>query len=233
MDLLPISFYAFGCFLTMVVLAIVNSKIRVDTARPTDAGPVGLPLYFAHAHRDFVDLGLVRSNQEWAARVVEHFGEGEELAQAGEDLRLLGRPGLSLLAAATVGFSLGYGWKPADIMARLEPELARLGIPGSLEGIEELAGGRFAGKLTVGPWSRRLEFRVPGDVYREVNTVLEPEGYRIMQFATGGLSHAFALMHLPLARKMFQSAMFDLVDPPGGDELIPGGTTDRWYTWLY
>jgi len=142
---------------------------------------------------------------------------------------------MSLLAAATVGFTHGYGWAPEEIAPKLRQELSRLevGIPMDLTGIEELEGGRYRGHLTVGPWSRDLEFAVPGDVYREVNTVLEPEGWRIMQFSTANLVHAFAVMHLPLARKMYQANLFDVVDPPGGEDLVRGGATEQWYTWLY
>ncbi len=235
MDLLPISFYALGTLLVMVVMAIVNSKLEVDMAKPDDAGPLGLPLFFAHAWRDFLDLGLVTSNQRWVENLHRHFGEGEDLVRAGDELRALGRPGMSLLAAATTGFTLGYGWKAEEIAPHLREAIREKGLDLAceLEQIEALPGGVWRGRLTVGPWSRTLEFRVPGDVYREANTVLEPEGFRIMQFATGSLTHAFALMHLPLARQMYQMAVFDLVDPPGGEDLVPGGTTERWYSWLY
>jgi len=43
------------------------------------------------------------------------------------------------------------------------------------------------------------------------------EGWRIAQFATANLVHAFAVMHLPLCRKLHQSALFDMIDPPGGE----------------
>lgn len=231
----PVFYYALVSLATMVVLAVVNSRIKVDDAAPLDAGPVGMPLYFAHAHRDFLDLGLVRSNADWEARVHAHFGEGHDLVHAGDELRQLGRPGLSLLAAATVGWTHGYGWEPGEIEPMVREQFAALGIAMgfALEDVEEVEGGGYRGRLTVGPWTRELDFQVPGDVYRETNTVIEPEGYRIMQFATADLCHAFALMHLPLARKMFQANLFDLIDPPGGEELVPGGDTQKWYTWLY
>lgn len=260
-EFFPIWFYALGTLAVMVVLAVVNSALEVEAAQPRDVGPSGLPLFFAQAHRIFLDLDLIESNQAWANRVRRVFGapeggedpestEGAEdpsdegevaydpdaLMHAGDQLRLLGRPGMSLLAAATLGFTLDSDWTPDDLLPPLRAGLARyrrddLGL--ELEEVERLEDGSFRGRLTVGPWTRHLDFRLPGDVYREANTVLEAEGFRVMQFDTAGLRHAFALMQLPLARKMFQSATFALVDPPGGEPLVEGGRPEQWYTWLY
>lgn len=234
MDLVP--FYALLAFAVMVLLAIVNSRIKVDLARPSDlpVAGTGLPLYFAQAHREFLDLGLIHSHEDWVERVQAAFGHGDELYRTGEELRLLSRPGRSLLAAASCCFTFGMDWSPEDLAPALRQEMTRRGFSMDFEfsEIEELDHG-YRGRLRVGPWERWLDFHLPGEVYREANAILEAEGWRIMQFATGNISHAFALMHLPLARKMFQSELFDLIDPPGGEDLQPGGSPEKWYTWLY
>lgn len=232
-----VGFYAAAAFGVMVLLAIVNSRIEVRMNRPVDrmVGGDALPIYFAQIHRDFYDLGLVESNQGWLDRLHQAFGEGDELDRNGEDLRLLGRPGFSLVAAATVGFSFGPDWTPEEIAEPVDRRLREYGLdfPFALKDLEELDNGSYRARLVVGAWSRELEFRLPGDVYREANALLEAEGFRVMQFATGGVSHAFALMELPMARKLFHSAAFDMVDPPGGDEVRPEGTPEKWHTWLY
>jgi hypothetical protein len=233
-DLVPL--YALSAFLVMILLAVVNSKLKVSLALPHDVAVQGssLPLYFAQSHREFLDLGLISSHQEWMDRVHQAFGEGEDLYQAGEELRLLSRPGRSLLAAAASCFTFGKDWSPEQLGPALQEEMMRRGweYPFDLTKIECLEVG-YQGRLQVGPWSRQLKFQLPGEVYREANALLEAEGWRVMQFATGNVSHAFALMHLPLARKMFQSELFDLIDPPGGEEVRAEGSPEKWMTWLY
>lgn len=235
MDVVP--FYAFFAFVAMVVLAIVNSRIKVDLARPTDVAvwTEGLPLYFAHSHRDLVDYGLIHSNQAWLDRLHASFGEGDELYQAGEDLRHMSRPGRSLLTAATCCVTFAPGWKAEEVGPALAAALRERGVEMEfrLDEIQMLEEGGFHGALTVGPWTRELDFDLPGDIYREANAILEADGWRIVQFATGNIVHAFAPMPLPLARKIHQSELWDLIDPPGGEELQEGGTPEQWYTWLY
>lgn len=235
MDLVPL--YALAAFVVMVILAIVNSRLEVDLARPDDLPVQGtsLPLYFAQTHREFLDLGLIHSHEEWVARVHGAFGTGDALYQAGEELRLLSRPGRSLVAAAASCFTFGLDWTPEQLAPALREECVRRGCEMDFE-LEEISSreeGGFRAVLRVGPWSRELDFELPGDVFREANALFEAEGWRVMQFATGNLTHAFALMHLPLARKMYQSMLFDLIDPPGGEPLEAGGSPEKWYTWLY
>lgn len=232
-----VGFYAGMAFVVMVILAIVNSRLEVDLARPTDV-PVGVeevPLYFAHLHRDLLDLGLVRGNQAWFDRVRKAFGEGPALYEAGEALRLLSRPGRSLVVSATTDLRFLPGWNPEEIGPAMRAECAAVGaeIAFDLDEIEAREGGGYRARLTVGPWTRRLDFERPGDVFREANAILEADGYRVMQFANGNLSHAFALMHLPLARRLYDSALFDVIDPCGGEEVREGGTPEQWSTWLY
>ena len=235
MDL--VGLYVFGAFGVMVVLAIVNSRLRVDLARPTDVAvwAQGLPLYFAALHRDLVDYGLVQSNQEWLERLHAAFGVGDELYQAGEDLRLLGRPGRSLVASATCCFTFGSDWRPERIGPALAEALGARGVPLEfrLEDIQPRDQGGSRALLVVGPWSRWLDFELPGEVYCEANALLEADGWRVVQFANGNVVHAFALLPLPLARKLHHAELFDLVDPPGGDEVRQGGTPEQWHTWLY
>ncbi len=232
-----VSVYAGMAFVVMVLLAIVNTRLEVDLARP-DSTPVGdaeLPQYFAHSFRDMADLGLIRDSVDWVSKVESAFGKGDDLYQAGEELRLLSRPGRSLLAAATVGFTFGADWLPSEIESKLKQEIEALGIELDfrLENLKTLEDGHHEGLLSVGPWSRTLVFQFPGDVYREANALLEAEGFRIMQFDTASLNHSFALMHLPLAKKLFHSKLFQMIDPCGGDTIRPEGAPERWSTWLY
>jgi hypothetical protein len=235
MDL--VGLYVGGAFAVMVILAIVNSRLSVDLARPTDAAvwAEGLPQWFVALHRDLVDLGLVLSNQDWLRRLHAAFGEGDELYRAGEDLRLLGRPGRSLVAAATCCFTFGSEWSVERVGQAMAEELEARGVELAfrLEDPVALEGGGYRARLTVGPWSRELAFELPGDVYREANAILEADGWRVVQFGTGNVVHAFALLPLPLARKLHHGELFDLIDPPGGEEVREGGTPERWYTWLY
>lgn len=232
-----VSFYAAMAFVVMVILAVVNSKLKVESARPLEvpAAPGELPLYFAHQFRDFTDYGLIRDADAWKRRMHESFGDGDQLYEAGESLRLFSRPGRSLLAAATVCFTFRPGWSAEEIQPAVRAQLDELGLEELAFGLEELertqAGWRC--RLVVGPWNRELMFTVPGEVFREANALLEAEGYRIMQFDTAGLVHAFCVMHLPLARKAYESELFEFIDPCGGPELAPDGAPEQWCSWLY
>lgn len=232
-----VSFYAAMAFVVMVILAIVNSKLKVESARPLEvpAAPGELPLYFAHQYRDFADYGLIRDAAAWVRRLHQAFGTGDQLYEAGEALRLLSRPGRSLLAAATSCFVFKPGWSAHEIEPAVREQLDELGLEDlafRLDDLERTADG-WRCRLVVGPWSRELEFEVPGDVFREANALLEAEGYRVMQFDTARLVHAFCVMHLPLARKAFDSALFQFTDPCGGEEVDQGGAPEQWSTWLY
>ena len=232
-----VSFYAAMAFVVMVVLAVVNSKLEVDSARPLEvpAAPGDLPLYFAHQFRDFTDYGLIRDGDTWKSRMHQAFGTGDALYDAGEALRLLSRPGRSLLAAATVCFTFKPGWSAEEIQPAVRAQLDELGLEDLAFRLDELTKteGGWTCRLVVGPWSRDLEFQVPGDVFREANALLEAEGYRIMQFDTARLVHAFCVMHLPLARKAYESKLFEFIDPCGGQDVDQGGAPEQWSTWLY
>lgn len=232
-----VSFYAAMAFVVMVVLAIVNSKLKVESARPLGVAtvPGELPLYFAHQFRDFSDYGLIRAPDTWKARMHQAFGDGDQLYEAGEALRLLSRPGRSLLAAATACFVFKPGWSAEEIEPAVRAQLDELGLEELTFRLDDLESTEEGWRchLVVGPWSRELTFTVPGDVFREANALLEADGYRIMQFDTANLVHAFCVMHLPLARKAYESALFEFIDPCGGEELDQGGAPEQWSTWLY